>query len=370
MTDAPHAAFHHLYVHIPFCARRCTYCDFAIAVRPLAPVREYLQALEIELSSAPPLADVQTLYLGGGTPSRLGGEGIARLLSLLPIGIPEVTIEANPEDVTAGAVGRWVAAGVNRLSLGVQSFDDDVLAWMHRTHDSGAVVRAVQAARAAGIANLSVDLIFALPEQRRRDFAADLDQAIALGAEHVSLYGLTVEPRTPLERQIARGQTMPAGDERWEAEYLLAHERLGAAGYRFYEVSNASRPGRESRHNSAYWRQVPYLGFGPSAHSFDGRVRWWNDPAYRSWLDRLQGGRTPVAGREELAADQLRLERRYFGLRTTAGIPTRELSDRSRQAVQRWVSQGWARQEGSPDEARIVLTPTGWLRLDELASIV
>jgi len=366
----PAPSYQHVYVHVPFCARRCTYCDFAIAVRSEVPVDEYLEALGRELRMSPPFGPLETLYLGGGTPSRLGGEGIARLLAMFSPDIPEVTMEANPEDVTPQAVHEWVAAGVNRLSLGVQSFADAVLHWMHRTHDSRAVYDAVRAARDGGLTNISLDLIFALPDDMRRDFAADLDAIIALAPEHVSLYGLTVEPRTPLDRQIARGQTRPAGDARWEEEYLLAHEKLTGAGYRFYEVSNASLPGRESRHNSAYWKQVPYLGLGPSSHSFDGRARWWNEAAYRAWVDRLLKGDSPVAGREELTDSDTSLERLYLRLRTSDGLSVMMLPEPARQSAAQWVRQGWARQEGSGEEARIVLNPTGWLRLDELVASV
>jgi oxygen-independent coproporphyrinogen-3 oxidase len=221
-------------------------------------VDEYLDALERELAirlprDGEPLA---TLYLGGGTPSRLGGEGVARLVELVRQRRPlasdvELTIEANPEDVTRESAERWRAAGVNRLSLGAQSFDDDVLAWMHRTHRGDAVISAVTAAREAGIADVSLDLIFALPDPLGRDWARDLERAIALEPTHVSLYGLTVEPRTPLGRWTARGSVAEAPEERYESELLLAHERLTAADFEHYEVSNYAKPGRRARHNSS-----------------------------------------------------------------------------------------------------------------------
>jgi len=358
----------HLYIHVPFCGRRCTYCDFSIAVRRTVPVRRYLDALarEIELTGAHP---VETLYLGGGTPSRLGGEGIAALAQLLALTRPlaEFTIEANPEDVTAESVRAWVRSGINRLSLGAQSFDDRVLAWMHRTHDAARIREAVRTARAGGIANLSLDLIFALPASLGRDWRRDLDLAAQLEPEHVSLYGLTVEPGTPLFRQVGRGDAVPADEERYEEEYLLAHERLGGAGYEFYEVSNAARAGREAVHNRAYWSLEPYVGLGPAAHSFDGVSRWWNEPTYVRWQERLEQGGSPVAGHEILNDHQRRLEQMYLALRTSTGLalpepcPLKLASD-----VPRWIGAGWAKEAGR----RVRLTPLGWLRLDELVASI
>jgi oxygen-independent coproporphyrinogen-3 oxidase len=386
----------HLYVHVPFCGRRCTYCDFSIAVRRTVPVAAYLAALgrEVALTGA---RAVETLYLGGGTPSRLGGDGIAALARLLTFepALAEFTLEANPEDVTPESVRAWVTAGVNRISLGAQSFDDRVLAWMHRTHDAARIGAAVRTARAAGIGNLSLDLIFALPPDLRRDWRRDLEAAIALEPDHVSLYGLTVEHGTPLFRQVDRGDVAPAEDERYEEEYLLAHERLGAAGYVFYEVSNAARAGREAVHNRAYWQLEPYLGLGPAAHSFDGVSRWWNEPTYVRWQEKLEQGRTPMAGHEILNDHQRRLEQLYLGLRTRRGIALPDPCPAAlRQAVDRWVSAGWAVLEVEPMPARASvrpcagasdsggarapmapcararLTPLGWLRLDELVASI
>jgi oxygen-independent coproporphyrinogen III oxidase len=380
----------HVYIHVPFCARRCTYCDFSIAVRRTTPVATYIAALARELARSPAPAEPDTVYLGGGTPSLLGGAGLASLTALLGLTRPaaEFTVEANPDDVTAENARYWVRAGVNRLSLGAQSFDDGVLVWMHRTHRASRIGEAVRTARGAGIRNVSLDLIFALPEALGRDWRRDLDAAAALEPEHVSLYGLTVEPGTPLFRQAGRGELVVADEQRYADEYLLAHERLAASGYRFYEVSNAARPGREAVHNRAYWRLAPYLGLGPSAHSFDGVARWWNEPAYARWQRLLAEGRSPVAGRELLNDNQRRLEELYLGLRTSEGIVLPEpCPPRLRDQVDRWVAAGWAMiseeptpvpprprapvpAATAPPRVRARLTPQGWLRLDELASSV
>jgi len=362
----------HVYVHVPFCARRCSYCDFAIAVRRLVPVSEYLAALAREATHHHAPRSPRTLYLGGGTPSLLGGQGAAALLRLFGAeqGIDECTVEANPEDVTAEAVEAWVRAGVNRLSIGAQSFEPRVLAWMHRTHDADGIARAVRTARAGGIGNLSLDLIFALPDALERDWARDLAAAVALAPDHISLYGLTVEPHTPLRRWIARGEATEAADGRYAEEYLAAHERLAAAGYAFYEVSNASRPGREAVHNAAYWAQAPYLGLGPSAHSFDGADRWWNEPVYVRWLARTRERGTAIAGRETLTPEQRRLEHLYLGLRTRSGVPMADGPQALAPKAALWERAGWAELVHLGDGVRLRLTPAGWLRLDVLVASV
>jgi oxygen-independent coproporphyrinogen-3 oxidase len=293
------APYRHVYVHVPFCARRCSYCDFAIAVRARVPVDEYVGALAEELTvrlgPPPPAAlrpHIDTLYFGGGTPSRLGGEGVAHAVGVLARWFSwdagaEVTIEANPDDVTREAAGAWRAAGVTRASLGSQTFDPAALAWMRRAHAPEQVERAAGALHDAGIRDLSLDLIFALPDAVARDWPGDIARALALAPTHVSLYGLTVERGTPLGRWHARGDVAEADEDRYADEFLTAHALLGSAGFEHYEVSNFARPGHRARHNSAYWSGAPYLGLGPSAHGFDGSVRRWNASAYADWVRRL-----------------------------------------------------------------------------------
>ena len=293
------------------------------------PVREYIDAVLKEAGSLEEV-DFETIYLGGGTPSLLPSDAIARLLHELTSRIrnpqstirndAEITIEANPEDVTVESARGWKAAGINRVSLGGQSFDDTVLKWMHRSHDAARIGAAVHALRGAGIENISLDLIFALPDELQRDWEYDLDMALALRPNHLSLYGLTVEPRTPLDRWISRGATQAPDDERYAQEYLLAHRRLTADGLLFYEVSNASLPGFHSRHNSAYWSGKPYVGLGPAAHSFDGTTRRWNLRAWEAYRRAVAEGRSPVESEETLTAEQSELERIYLGLRTAEGV--------------------------------------------------
>jgi oxygen-independent coproporphyrinogen-3 oxidase len=353
---------HHLYLHVPFCARRCTYCDFSIAIRKRIPADDYVAAIRADLERQATVGPLETVYLGGGTPSLLPPDAVATLLRYVfdhtssPYAA-EVTLEANPEDVTPDAARAWIAAGINRVSLGAQSFDDRVLGWMHRSHDAQQIGIAVDTLRRAGVDNISLDLIFALPAELGRDWSRDLDHAIALEPAHLSLYGLTVEPRTPLARWVSRGATTVTDDERYAEEYLLAHERLARAGYNFYEVSNAARDGGRSRHNSAYWNGRSYIGLGPSAHSYDGRTRRWNIPAWEAYRRALAEGRSPVESEEVLTGEQLELERRYLGLRTAEGLhqpPSAPLSA--------MVEKGWLVEQAD----RVRCTPEGWLRLDAL----
>jgi oxygen-independent coproporphyrinogen-3 oxidase len=372
----------HLYVHVPFCARRCSYCDFSIAVRSRTPIDEYTTALRAELSQgALDGSTLETVYLGGGTPSRLGGAGITGVLTAIRdhakiASDAEITIEANPDDVNDVAAAQWVAAGVNRISLGAQSFDDAVLEWMHRTHDSGQIVRAVEAIRRAGIENISLDLIFALPEHLNRDWKRDVGRALELEPFHVSLYGLTVEAYTPIARWADRGAVVEGSEIQYEEEFLHAHEAMSLTGFEHYEVSNFSRPGKASRHNSAYWTGAPYAGVGPSAHSFDGAVRRWNVAAYAEWVRRLlsenqrPAGTSLVAGEETLTTENRDAEEVYLGLRTRHGLA---IDQSDLRLVEPWRNAGWAELEQNPalahsDRLRLRLTPTGWLRLDSLAA--
>ena len=332
---------------------------------------DYVVAIANELSArtaSNPPTPLLSLYVGGGTPSKLGPAGVGLLLdtirkavgSIFPPGA-ELTLEANPEDVSPEAARSWFAAGINRLSLGAQSFDDRALHWMHRTHDSGAVTRAVEVARAAGFDDISIDLIFALPTSIGRNWGVDLSRVLELKVDHLSLYGLTVEPRTPVGRWAANGLVTEAPEERYATDFLTAHDVLAAAGYDHYEVSNFARPSKRSKHNSSYWRRVPYLGVGPSAHSFDGVSRRWNERAYEAWRARTARGEDPIEDFETLTEANAMAECVYLGLRTSDGL---EMRDGDSEIVSQWQSQRWAMVIGN----RILLSAEGWLRLDSLAA--
>ncbi len=360
----------HVYIHVPFCARRCSYCDFSIAVRKQVPASRFVDAIKAELATrgvGPSEGPVRSVYLGGGTPSKLGAavSDITNLISTLSerslAELGEVTVEANPEDITAEIVRAWRAGGVNRVSLGVQSFDSAALDWMHRTHSVPQVFEAVKILNGEGIPRLSLDLIFALPDDLNRDWTRDLETAVSLEPGHVSVYGLTVEPHTPLGRWTDRGRVAGASETRFEAEFLEADRRLGAAGFVHYEVSNYARPGDHSRHNSAYWTGASYLGVGPSAHGFDGETRRWNAREYVRWLELVESGRDPMEGDETLWPAEVAAERVYLGLRTTSGLKATEVE---LHRAEPWIAEGWARREGD----HLVLTPQGWLRMDSLAA--
>jgi oxygen-independent coproporphyrinogen-3 oxidase len=356
----------HLYIHVPFCQRRCSYCDFSIAVRKRIPAQEYVDVVLKEAENVG-RAEWNTIYFGGGTPSLLPPEAIATLLHDVTraFRVPrsdfrvEVTLEANPEDVTPANAKAWQTAGINRISLGAQSFDDSVLKWMHRSHDAARIGAAVQTLRDSELENISLDLIFGLPEELHRDWERDLDMALALRTTHLSLYGLTIEPRTPLDRWISRGATHAPHEDRYAEEYLLAHERLSVVGYQFYEVSNASLPGFRSRHNSAYWSGKAYLGLGPAAHSFDGRTRRWNLRAWEAYRRAVAEGRSAIDSEEILTDEQQRMEAIYLGLRTSEGVDVTLVRPPPHLAAQGWVFQ---------EDGRLKCTPEGWLRLDSLVS--
>lgn len=309
---------------------------------------------------------LETVYLGGGTPSRLGGHGIAAVLDAVRQRARfapevEVTIEANPEDVTPDVARAWHDAGANRVSLGAQSFHENVLEWMHRVHGASRIGEAVHILRDAQIENISIDLIFALPEGLERDWELDVEQAVALEPAHISLYGLTVEPATPLGRWHRRGAVTEAPEERYEREFLFAHERLLDAGFEHYEVSSFGLPDRHSRHNSMYWLRVPYGGFGPSAHEFANRVRRWNIAAYAAWVRRLAERKDPLDGSETIGRDAEMAEEVYLGLRTRRGL---RVEPDEAAHVARWLEAGW----GDVEDGTLRLSPSGWLRLDALAA--
>lgn len=374
VLDPPPApgAIRSVYVHAPFCARRCYYCDFAVEVAP--PDRDaWLNALRAELCALARegtfLLDetLETLYVGGGTPSLLGAPAMDGLLTVigeerLRHADLEWTAEANPESFTQDLATAWLCAGVNRISLGIQSFHAPSLRWMGRLHGAKGARSAVRVARAAGFANLNVDLIFGLPAHLEREWERDLDRTLALEPDHVSLYGLTAEPATPLGRAVAEGRETLPREERYGQEYLLAVDRLAEAGYEAYEVSNFARPGFESRHNSVYWSGEPYVGLGNGAHSYRHPIRRWN---LRDW-DAYRAGAVdpglPVDDEEELDVSKVRLERIWLGLRTRRGVSLCDLPSSARDQARRWEEDALAEVDGNV----VRLTPKGWLVMDRL----
>lgn len=374
VCGGPFAMIRSLYVHAPFCARRCFYCDFAVTVSEKGDLEGWLGALEGELTaleeegvfSLAPTLD--TLFVGGGTPSVLGPDAMAGLAGVVGRGRLEGTelewtAEANPESFTREVAEGWASAGVNRISLGAQSFQEAPLRWMGRLHGPEESSLAVARAREAGISNVSLDLIFGLPEVVDRSWEADLEAALALELPHLSLYGLTVEAETPLGRAVAEGRSRPVDDARFREEFLLASHRLGQEGYRQYELSNFALPGFESGHNQAYWELRPYLGLGNGAHSFSPPIRRWNLREWEEYRNAVREGGLPRGGEEELSLQQIRMEAIWLGLRTDAGLNGKDFSGRGKALLKSWVERGWAWMEGD----RTRLSPEGWLLLDHLA---
>ncbi|MEW6269639.1 MAG: radical SAM family heme chaperone HemW [Thermodesulfobacteriota bacterium] len=292
-----------LYVHIPYCLAKCPYCDFNSYAARAWPEEEYARALIAELAHRAreaPFAEatVSTVFFGGGTPSLFTPRTIAHLLSevrrLLRVAEgAEITLEANPGTVDAVRLAGFVEAGVERLSVGVQSFQPALLEALGRRHTVEDSVRALHAAREAGFANLSLDLIYAVPGQDLDACAADLARAVEVAPDHVSAYNLTYEKGTTMHRDLVAGRIRPAPEELEVAMYHLVRERLAAAGYAQYEISNYAQPGREARHNLAYWRGLPYLGLGAGAHSFVPRALDTSDAPGASWGARWENVRDP-----------------------------------------------------------------------------
>jgi len=365
----------HLYIHVPFCSRRCIYCDFSIAVRREIPARRYVATIVREYEHRKESGEwdadaLETLYMGGGTPSLLPAESITELVGFFlehegaSSTDVEVTLEANPENVTGANARAWADAGVNRVSLGAQSFDPAILRWMHRTHAPEHTVTAVRSLRDAGIESLSLDLIVALPAQLERDISRDLSQALELEPQHISIYGLTVEPRTALARWVRRGKTIPASDEAYARDYLVAHDLLIRAGYEHYEVSNYALEGRRSKHNCAYWDDSRYAGLGPSAHGFDGEERYWNVAPWAQYERMVLESGDATEGRERLTRNQALLERVYLGLRGHGGLELDEVARFDARLIADAEERGWAEAKSG----RWHLTALGWLRMDEIVT--
>jgi putative oxygen-independent coproporphyrinogen III oxidase len=315
-----------LYIHIPFCQSKCPYCDFySVPCADLIPA--YLTGLEAEARYYREHFPVfETLYLGGGTPSWLEAKALAQLLKTVPRHLvlapeSEITLEANPDDITPEKLRLWKDLGINRLSLGVQSFDEGELRFLGRRHIAAQTQAALELIRAAGFSNLGLDLIYGLPGQTLAVWRRTLKTALRHNPEHLSCYQLTLAADTPMGREAAAGDITLPDEETQRQFFLTTAQFLTGQGYLHYEVANFAR-GAEfiCRHNQKYWRREPYLGLGPGAHSFLGGRRWWNLPSVEQYGAALKAGRPPVAGEEILTPEQIRLETLMLGFRTREGV--------------------------------------------------
>ncbi len=327
-----------LYLHIPFCLARCGYCDFNTYQHDPGLARAYVASLCAEIAAWGVRPELQgrrsaTAFLGGGTPSLLDPEEVAGILETARAAFglapgAEVTLEANPGTVGEAKLRGYRDAGVNRLSLGVQAFQDHVLRLAGRDHGAREARRAVADARAAGFSNLSLDLIFALPGQTQPEWAASLDEAVALDPEHISAYGLTYEEGTPFHRDRRAGRLMPVDEETETAMFEQGIARLTAAGYEHYEISNFARPGFRSAHNQIYWRCGDYLGLGAGAHSCLGGRRFFNRRLPQDYMAAVRLRGTAEVGAEELTPRQRLGEALVLGLRLREGVDLEALAAR------------------------------------------
>jgi oxygen-independent coproporphyrinogen-3 oxidase len=367
-----------VYVHVPFCAARCGYCDFnTYTAAELdgtgASPKDWLEALRRELDLAarvlgtPPRAD--TVFVGGGTPSLLGADGLGEVLDAVrgAFGLApgaEVTTEANPESTSPGFFAGLAGAGYTRVSLGMQSAAPGVLAVLERRHTPGRPVAAAREARAEGIDQVSLDLIYGTPGETDDDLRGSLDAVLDAGVDHVSAYALIVEDGTALARRVRRGELAAPDDDVAADRYELVDARLSSAGLRWYEVSNWSTSAdTRCRHNLGYWRDGDWWGAGPGAHSHVGGVRWWNVKHPARYSAALAGGGSPEAGREELTGEERHEERVLLGVRLAEGLPLDVLDAAGRGAAARLVDDGLLAADALAG-GRAVLTLRGRLLAD------
>lgn len=359
-----------LYIHVPFCRTKCPYCDFYSVTSPHW-TREWVRCLDQEARLYRNFFQTfDTLYLGGGTPSILSSDQLSEVFTFLRIAFTfspscEITLEVNPDDVTAEKSRTWKTLGINRVSVGVQSLREEEVAFLRRRHTAREAERALEHIRRAGFTNLSVDLMYGLPGQTLSHWLFSLKRVLEFEPEHLSCYQLTVEKDTALGRWEARGKVSLPHEEDQRRFFLVTSRFLEKQGYVHYEISNFARSqGLLSRHNTKYWKHVNYLGLGPGAHSFlDGR-RWWNVRSVRSYCSLLNAGKLPVEGEESLDPDQLLLETLYFGFRTRRGIDLQLVErDAHMQAAARELEQsGLVVRKGE----RLTPTRQGFLVADGL----
>jgi oxygen-independent coproporphyrinogen III oxidase len=363
-----------IYFHIPFCRKACTYCDFHFSTSEkgrdavLGAIETELHRRSREIGDAP----VSTIYFGGGTPSLLEPARIASFIQLSRDLFrvqrdAEVTLEANPDDITYERLEQWKSMGITRLSLGTQSFREDRLRWMGRAHNAEQALKSIALIAKAGFASWTIDLIYGLPRMTLAEWDEQLTIALDHGMPHLSAYCLTVEPRTALAHQVKKALVAMPGDADQSAQFNRLMERMGAAGLEHYEISNFGLPGHHSRHNTSYWEGVPYLGIGPSAHSFDGSKRRWNVASNARYLKGVQQSE-PYWEEESLNPAQRTNERLLTGLRTSKGVELARLEldvlGLQRKAVERWMASGHLEHR----DGRLVLTKAGRHFADRIAS--
>ncbi len=366
-----------IYFHIPFCKQKCSYCDFHFSTSYQGYRQRMIDAMQSEtLLRKDFLTDhsIVSIYFGGGTPSLLNPYELAQLMNtaqqqFVVAQTSEITLEANPDDITKENLKAWLAMGINRLSIGIQSFDDNNLGWMNRAHSAQESLNCLKLVQDAGFENFSIDLIYGLPGQSIEEWKKTLDQVIALKVPHISAYCLTIEERTHLANMVKNGVMVPSSEDLQSEHFHLLVEILETEGYHHYEISNFSKPGREAVHNSNYWKGEEYLGIGPSAHSFYGNARSWNianNVRYMSLIEQQD-----IWYESEYLTNRERWnELLLTGLRTSYGVNLEQLysfdspSSLFQKNMHEFIEKGWVLQ----NEGRIYLTREGKLRADYIAA--
>ena len=373
-----------LYIHIPFCASRCIYCGF-YSTTSLKLRQQYVDAVVKEMALRGKRSEVRgqsmsTIYFGGGTPSQLTIPQLHQIFDAIykynkvQMGA-EVTIEMNPDDVTEVFADELCMLPVNRVSMGAQTFDDERLKWLHRRHTSQQVSEAMERLRDNGIRNISIDLMYGFPGETLDDWRRDIDAALALGAEHISAYCLMVEESTPLAKMMHKGDS-PLNEELERKMYEMLIEKLTAAGYEHYEISNFAKPGHRSRHNSSYWQDIPYIGLGAAAHSYTmlggspfekKAIRSWNVADIHQYIEAIERGELP-SEQEEIDEDTHYNDRITVALRTSDGLDLGTLTERHRRyclkEAQRFLDDGLLKQHDN----RLSLTRKGLFVSDYIMS--
>lgn len=324
-----------IYIHIPFCKQACNYCNFHFATS-LRQKDDFIAALAKEINITPLFDDankekIETIYIGGGTPSLLGPGDLKTIFEALHAkfeiaNTAEITLEANPDDIKPSKLSNWKTIGINRLSMGIQSFDEEELAWMNRAHNAAESLLCINTMQEAGFDNFSIDLIYGSPLLTNDRWKRNVDIAIENQVPHISCYALTVEPKTPLAKQIALNKTSAANSEKQAGQFLSLMQWMRNAGYEHYEISNYALPGMRSRHNSSYWQGKNYYGFGPSAHSFDGNNRRWNIANNAKYIQSIAQNTIPFE-EEKLTATQRLNEYIMVSLRTAEGLDVDKITE-------------------------------------------
>ncbi|MEP7081255.1 MAG: radical SAM family heme chaperone HemW, partial [Ginsengibacter sp.] len=373
-----------IYIHIPFCKQACNYCNFHFSTSQRN-VEELVNCLEKEIliRASSHHKDIgiiekdepiQTIYFGGGTPSLLPASAIERLLNVINqnYNVPsdaEITLEANPDDLDKHKLQDLKSAGINRLSIGVQSFDEKDLVWMNRAHNATQASQCIEWAQSAGFTNLSIDLIFGLPEMDDNRWLKNIIAAINTQVAHMACYALTVEPKTPLQKLIRLNKKEPVNNERQAAQFSILMQTMSAAGYEHYEISNFAKPGYRSKHNSSYWQGKKYIGIGPSAHSYNGDQRMWNVANNAAYIRSIQEGSIPFE-EETLTIQQKLNEEILTSIRTSEGIDIKKITalynlERAQQVMQNL--QGVNSGHYTLKDDHIILTDAGKLFGDAIS---